>query len=123
MPESHVLTIYDIFFGIGSVGAGAYYGYCNAKNISLLPEAESALALGPAIAQGVFNAAAGGIAGTLIMGEKAQKLQTSLEKQIEKIAFGALGGAFVWGTIGAGIGGMQTLIGYCIGYSIGIIHQ
>lgn len=123
MPESQVLTVYDIFLGLSSVGAGAYYGYCSAKNILMQPDTESALVFGPAIVQGIFNAAAGGIAGTLIMGEKAQKLQASLEKRVEKIAFGALGGALVWGTIGAGIGGMQTLIGYCIGYSIGIIHQ
>lgn len=123
--KSHA-SIADLILGIASVGAGAYHGYCDAKNIPLTQEnLEWNLTYVPTIVQGVIGAVNFGLVGLMgggiIGGVKGNKLSTKLLGAGGGAIAGTALGAGVGGVFGGGIGALQTLIGYGAGYLTGKI--
>jgi hypothetical protein len=118
----------NLFLGLASVGAGAYLGYCNARGIPIDQEnLHNALKYGPTLIRGAHGGVVGGLLGAGVggyLGGTSGYGSSALEKIAKgtggAVAGGALG-ATAGGTIGAAVGGIQTLVGYCIGYMAGAI--
>ncbi len=98
----------NLFLGLASLSAGAYHGFCDAQGIPFEKESiETALIYGPAVVRGTYT----GLAGLIKGGVAGASEDAALGGAI----VGTLGGA----AIGAGIGGIQTLVGYAMGYLAG----
>ncbi len=137
MPEekkskSHHVSITNLLLGAVSIGAGAYHGYCDAKGIPFDSKSlEHALTWGPTIIRGAVGAVKEGLVGFIsggaIGGTLGAENSDKLSKIIAGSGFGAIAGtaicAGVGGTVGAVKGGVQTLIGYGIGYLTGAIAK
>ena len=94
-----MITLLDI----ASITAGIYHGYCDARGIPFEKEGlECALAYGPAIVQGGVGAIIGAISNRAVR---------------EPL----VGNTLSFGATGVAIGGVETLIGYGIGYFAGHI--
>ncbi|MBI5065463.1 hypothetical protein HZA97_04435 [Candidatus Woesearchaeota archaeon] len=97
---------------IPSVAVGAYCGYCESKGIPLSAGLEKELIYGPAVIQGI----AGGAFGAFCLYALGGGMRPLGPKDAAEITlFGAVPAAGA----GAIIGGLETAVGYCLGYVAG----
>ncbi|MDD5012225.1 MAG: hypothetical protein PHQ66_01085 [Candidatus Nanoarchaeia archaeon] len=146
-------TILNLCLGVTSIGVGAYHGFCDAKKIPVLPEdLELVLVFGPAIVRGTVGTVMGGFGGAKFaraivkksldsevnisvtkdnqsIGHYESQLREIIGKNAEeKMIMGVeydckKMGRLAGGTIGVVKGGVQTLIGYGLGYLTGKILE
>ncbi len=120
----------NFLLSVGSFGAGAYHGFCDAQDIPLPREnLEFALTWGPTIVRGTNGVLAGGLVGLVggaaaggsAGGAHSDRVSDVVAGAGLGAAGGAVVGAGVFGTIGAVVGGVQTLLGYGLGYVSGAV--
>src|SRR3989338_10895897 len=107
-----------------ALGAGAYHGYCDAQHIPIDGNLEHALTYWPATFEGALAAIDFGCVGLKTGGDwgcEASPWKDHPALRTAKIAGGATlgtGAGLVSGAaIGFAYGGIQTLVGYGLGYT------
>ncbi|MBI4918413.1 hypothetical protein HY837_00660 [archaeon] len=107
VPITHPVATFALT-SLASVAGGVYLGYCSAKGTDA--NLENVLKYGPAVAQGTF--------GFLSTGLFVSLLYTSSNSDYKRAAgigtFATIGGA-----MSAGMGALETFVGYSIGYTLG----
>lgn len=107
--------------GCASLGVGAYHGYMDAQGIPNSKEnLEWWLTYGPTVVQGGVGAVNGGLLG-LICG--ANRVRESKALEAASATLGTAAGAGLGSVIGAAKGGLETLIGYGVGYVVGSLAK
>lgn len=127
IQRKKVKSATGLALGLASLAAGAYHGYCDAQGIPFKKEIlEPALTYGPAIVHGVVCATTKSLVNlpsVVYPSGDAPFGREYLERRLERDLRNAGGEKFAlatsYGIIGLGMGGMQTLIGYGIGYLAG----
>ncbi len=95
---------------LASVAGGVYLGYCSAKGTPT--NLESVLTYGPAVAQGTF-----GFLSTALFVGMMYKTDSTVKGLAVLAGVSTLGGA-----LSAGMGALETGVGYCIGYTLGSVN-
>ena len=103
---------------VGSLGAGAYHGYMDASGNHLSDSLETTLTWAPAAA-GAVTAGLGGLITGAAGGAAVGKVMA--DKGAMGAAAGGVGGAMIGTAWGGGYRGVQTLVGYGIGYMVGAL--
>ena len=93
--------------GVAAFGGGAYVGFCNANKLPIFPVAKDLLLYTPAALHGLF----GGYVGLLI----AILDRVHVTKGLGLVIGGSAGGAL--------LAGVETNLGYCVGYVLGSMHR
>jgi hypothetical protein len=109
-----------------ALGAGAYHGYCSAQGIPMQSESlHNFVAYGPTALRAAYSAIGPALLGFVGGGAGgAAAGRTGIESLVlggGGAAVGTLGGAAIGGAVGAIKGGLQTIVGYGIGYVAGKI--
>ncbi len=113
-----VTSALSTILSLGSLGAGGYHGYMDAMGNPLSERLETTLTWAPAVA----GAAVSGIAGLLECAEGGSMIRKDEadDGTMGPVA-GAVSGAMFGTAWGVGYRGVQTLVGYGIGYMVGAI--
>lgn len=97
--------------GIASIAMGAYHGYCDSKAIPV-GDMEVTLKYWPIVANGAFGTYFGGASGFLVGVLSMMKRKGSISSHVGT-------GAAIGGAAGAGLGALETVVGYGVGYLFG----
>ena len=115
--------ILDIGLTIGSLGAGAYHGFCDAQGLPFENQnIEYALTYAPTIIRSGVGTVKGGLIG-LIGGGILGNEVGAVKGGFLGAGFGSVGCGILGAGVGAVKGGIQTLIGYGIGYTAGYLTR
>ena len=101
------------YLSIASVTAGLAHGFCDAQDISIKDGLENALTFAPAILGGIKSAIPVGFLGAA----------AGSGKGIEGVLITGTTSAIVAGGVGFAYRGIQTAVGYGLGYTIGAITR
>ena len=120
-------SILNGYLNLGSLGAGAVHGFCDAQGIPLGENIEFLLTYLPATVRGGLGVLKGGLGGLLFGAAlnvseglyTEEETKDIVKKGIKGGLIGTIAGSFIYGGKGVIVGGTQTLVGYGLGYVSG----